>query len=107
MADGKWLIEGHYPTQAKGRLEWGTQHLLPGVAKLLGTSPVFSFPQSATKESLRTLVLPLLVSHWCEDLLHLCNQFPIVGLIVPRNVAFYGFWICRAKEGRRNIVVLA
>jgi hypothetical protein len=67
----------------------------------------FSFPQSATKESLRTLVLPLLVSHWCEDLLHLCNQFPIVGLIVPGNVAFYGFWICRAKEGRRNIVVLA
>jgi hypothetical protein len=22
-------IEGHYPTQAKGRLEWGTQQLLP------------------------------------------------------------------------------
>jgi hypothetical protein len=43
VADGKWLIEGHYPTQAKGRLEWGTQHLLPGVAKLLGASPVFFF----------------------------------------------------------------
>jgi len=22
-------IESHYPTQAKERLEWGTQHLLP------------------------------------------------------------------------------
>jgi hypothetical protein len=29
VASGKWHIEGHYPTQAKGRLEWGTQHLLP------------------------------------------------------------------------------
>ena len=25
----KWQIESHYPTQAKRRLEWGTQHLLP------------------------------------------------------------------------------
>jgi hypothetical protein len=29
VASGKWHIEGHYPTQAKGRLEWGTQRLLP------------------------------------------------------------------------------
>jgi len=29
MANGKWHIESRHPTQAKGRLEWGTQHLLP------------------------------------------------------------------------------
>jgi len=29
VANGKRHIESHYPTQAKGRLEWGTQHLLP------------------------------------------------------------------------------
>jgi hypothetical protein len=29
VAIGKWHIESHYPTQAKGRLEWGTRHLLP------------------------------------------------------------------------------
>src|ERR1700677_3932951 len=28
-ANRKRHIESHYPTQAKGRLEWGTQHLLP------------------------------------------------------------------------------
>jgi hypothetical protein len=28
LARGKWHIESHYPTQAKRRLEWGTQHLL-------------------------------------------------------------------------------
>jgi hypothetical protein len=26
MRNGKWHIESHYPTQAKERLEWGTQH---------------------------------------------------------------------------------
>jgi len=26
---GRWHIESHYPTQANGRLEWGTQHSLP------------------------------------------------------------------------------
>jgi hypothetical protein len=25
----EWHIESHYPTQAKERLEWGTQRLLP------------------------------------------------------------------------------
>jgi hypothetical protein len=29
VANGKWPIKRRYPTQAKGRLEWGTQHLLP------------------------------------------------------------------------------
>jgi hypothetical protein len=29
VADEKWYIKGHYPTQAKRRLEWGTQHLSP------------------------------------------------------------------------------
>ena len=29
VEDGMWHIEIHYPTQAKGRLEWGTEHLLP------------------------------------------------------------------------------
>jgi hypothetical protein len=29
VANGKLQIESHYPTQAKGRLEWGTQHFLP------------------------------------------------------------------------------
>ena len=28
VTNGKWHIESRYPTQAKGRLEWGTQHLL-------------------------------------------------------------------------------
>jgi hypothetical protein len=27
-SNGKWHSESHYPTQAKRRLEWGTQHLL-------------------------------------------------------------------------------
>ena len=27
--DGKWHIKSHCPTQAKERLEWGTQPLLP------------------------------------------------------------------------------
>ncbi len=27
--NGKWHNGGHYPTQANGRLEWGTQYLLP------------------------------------------------------------------------------
>ena len=27
VANGKWHIDSHYPTQAKVRLEWGTQHL--------------------------------------------------------------------------------
>jgi hypothetical protein len=27
VASGKWHIEGHYPTQAKGRLEWDTTAL--------------------------------------------------------------------------------
>jgi hypothetical protein len=26
--DGKWHVESRYPTQAKERLEWGTQRLL-------------------------------------------------------------------------------
>src|ERR1700735_4991708 len=30
----EWHIESHYPTQAKVRLEWGTQHLLPVWQKL-------------------------------------------------------------------------
>jgi hypothetical protein len=29
VANEKRHIESHYPTQAKERLEWGTQHLLP------------------------------------------------------------------------------
>jgi hypothetical protein len=29
LADGKSHIGSHHPTQAKRRLEWGTQHLLP------------------------------------------------------------------------------
>jgi hypothetical protein len=29
VANGKWHISGHYLTQAKRRLEWGTQQLLP------------------------------------------------------------------------------
>jgi hypothetical protein len=29
MAIEKRRIESHDPTQAKGRLEWGTRHLLP------------------------------------------------------------------------------
>jgi hypothetical protein len=29
VANRRWHIDSHYPTQAKGRLEWGTQHLLP------------------------------------------------------------------------------
>jgi hypothetical protein len=29
MANWKWQIERRYPTQAKVRLEWGTQQLLP------------------------------------------------------------------------------
>jgi hypothetical protein len=32
--NGKWHIESHYPTQAKRRLERGTQHLLPVWQKL-------------------------------------------------------------------------
>jgi hypothetical protein len=32
-ANGKRQIDSHYPTQAKGRLEWGTQHFFAGVAK--------------------------------------------------------------------------
>ena len=28
-AKEKRHIDSHYPTQAKGRLEWGTQHFLP------------------------------------------------------------------------------
>jgi hypothetical protein len=29
LLDRKWHINVRYPTQAKVRLEWGTQHLLP------------------------------------------------------------------------------
>jgi hypothetical protein len=29
LANGRRQIESRYPTQAKVRLEWGTQHLLP------------------------------------------------------------------------------
>jgi hypothetical protein len=29
VTNWNWQIEGRYPTQAKRRLEWGTQHLLP------------------------------------------------------------------------------
>jgi hypothetical protein len=29
VANWKWHIESHYPTQANRRLEWGTQRLLP------------------------------------------------------------------------------
>jgi hypothetical protein len=39
VADGKWHINSHYPTQAKRRLEWGTQHLLPVWQKLWWASP--------------------------------------------------------------------
>jgi hypothetical protein len=28
-------MESHYPTQAKGRLEWGTQQFVAGAAKLM------------------------------------------------------------------------
>jgi hypothetical protein len=28
VANEKWHIDSHYPTQAKGRLEWGTQRWL-------------------------------------------------------------------------------
>jgi hypothetical protein len=42
VTDGRWLIESHYPTQAKRRLEWGTQHLLPVWQKLMmGFPPAF------------------------------------------------------------------
>jgi hypothetical protein len=48
VADGKWHINSHYPTQAprragagKARLEWGTQHLLPVWPKLWWASPDF------------------------------------------------------------------
>ena len=34
VADGKWHFNSHYPTQAKVRLEWGTQRLLPVWQKL-------------------------------------------------------------------------
>src|ERR1700678_3304564 len=44
VANGKGHIESHYPTQAKVRLEWGTQHLLPVRQKLLRASPVFFGP---------------------------------------------------------------
>jgi hypothetical protein len=33
--NGKWHIESRYPTQAKRRLEWGTQHFVAGVAKTM------------------------------------------------------------------------
>jgi hypothetical protein len=35
VAKEKWHIGSHYPTQAKERLEWGTQHLLPCAKKLI------------------------------------------------------------------------
>jgi hypothetical protein len=38
-----WHIESHYPTQAKGRLEWGTQHLLP-VERTAGPLASSGFP---------------------------------------------------------------
>ena len=38
VANGKSRIERRYPTQANGRLEWGTQCLLPVRRKLLGLS---------------------------------------------------------------------
>jgi hypothetical protein len=40
VANGRLHISSHYPTQAKVRLEWGTQHLLPVGQKLryLGAS---------------------------------------------------------------------
>jgi hypothetical protein len=41
VANGKRLIESHYPTQAKVRLEWGTQDWLPVWQKLLWASPDF------------------------------------------------------------------
>jgi hypothetical protein len=41
LADGKWHINSHYPTQAKRRLEWGTQHLSPVWPKLWWASPGF------------------------------------------------------------------
>src|ERR1700677_831548 len=34
-ANAERHIDSHYPTQAKGRLEWGTQHFLP-VWQILG-----------------------------------------------------------------------
>jgi hypothetical protein len=34
LVNGEWHIESHYPTQAKVRLEWGTQQLLPVRQKL-------------------------------------------------------------------------
>jgi hypothetical protein len=35
VANGKWHMKSHYPTQAKTRLEWGTQHpaFVAGVTK--------------------------------------------------------------------------
>jgi hypothetical protein len=33
-------IESGYPTQAKGRLEWGTQHLLPLIQEIREPSAV-------------------------------------------------------------------
>jgi hypothetical protein len=38
VANGKWQIESHYPTQAKGRLEWGTQHLLLVLVMMFSSS---------------------------------------------------------------------
>jgi hypothetical protein len=38
VANGKWPIGSHYPTQAKVRLEWGTQHMLRVWQKLLRIS---------------------------------------------------------------------
>ncbi len=36
----KWHSESHYPTQAKGRLEWGTQRLLLGWQRLRRVPPI-------------------------------------------------------------------
>jgi hypothetical protein len=36
-ANEKRHIDSHYPTQAKGRLEWGTQHFFAGVANTMAT----------------------------------------------------------------------
>jgi hypothetical protein len=39
VANWKWHIESPHPTQAKRRLEWGTQRLLPASQKKIFCAP--------------------------------------------------------------------
>jgi hypothetical protein len=72
VANGKWPIESHYPTQAKERLEWGTQHLLPVWQKLhphptltkvgvteayIGMDPEMRSPEGAVPDTYRAVML--------------------------------------------------